>query len=58
MKWRTVARWLRSHSVTPEEIVADGGQGGEAESLVTDRVRALIDELVRHVDAVVDDFLR
>ena len=58
MKWRTVARWLRSHSVTPEEIEAGGIQGGEAEHLVTDRVRALLDELVRRVEELAGDLRR
>ena len=56
MKWRTVARWLRAHSVMAEDLVASSALAPEA-ALVTDRVRDLVEELVRHVEALVDELL-
>ena len=55
MKWRTVARWLRSHSVTPEDLAADGALSTETESLVTDRVPALVEEVANHSEALLQD---
>lgn len=55
MKWRTVARWLRSHSVTPEGVVGGRVPGAAAETLVTDRVRALVEEVARDAEAFVAD---
>ncbi len=55
MKWRTVARWLRSHTVTPEGLVAGGALGTAGESLVTDRARALVEEVANHAEAFWQD---
>ena len=58
MKWRTVARWLQGHSVKAEDLVAHTSQVPEVEALVTDRVRSLVEELVRDVEALVDELRR
>lgn len=55
MKWRTVARWLRSHAVTPEDLVASESVATQTESLATDRVHALVEEVVRQAEALVQD---
>ena len=58
MKWRTVARWLQTHAVKAEDLVAHTSQVPEVETLVTDRVRSLVEELVRDVEALVNQLRR